>query len=77
MIKVTPEELIRYLYNETTAEENLMIEQAIENDWTVREKMAVVKASMQRLNNIVEGPRTEVILEIMNYAREKSTQQIH
>ena len=70
MIKVTPEELIRYLYNETTAEENLMIEQAIENDWTVREKMAVVKASMQRLNNIVEGPRTEVILEIMNYARE-------
>lgn len=76
MIKITPEELIRYLYKETSAEQNAMIEQAIESDWTVREKLAVLKASIQRLDSITEKPRTEVVLNIINHAREKVTEQI-
>ncbi len=76
MITITPEELIRYLYNEASAKQVAEIEKALQEDWTLREKLSVLKASQERLNTIVEKPRTEVVLNILNYAREKSTEQV-
>ncbi len=76
MIKITPEELIRYLYNEASARQVAEIEKALQEDWTLREKLSVLKASQERLDTIMEKPRTEVVLNILNYAREKSTEQV-
>ena len=76
MTNFTPEDLLLYLYNETSQEEAALIEAALEKDWTLREKMNVLKASMQRLDKIVEAPRTEVVLNVLNHAREQATETV-
>ena len=70
MHNFTPEDLILYLYKETSPEATAAIEQALEEDWTLREKLTVLKTSMERLNSIVVSPRTEVILNVLRNARQ-------
>lgn len=76
MTKFTPEDLLLYLYKETTPEETKNIEEALKKDWTLREKLSVLKTSMQRLDKIVQTPRTEVVLNLLNRAREESTEKV-
>lgn len=71
MHNFTPEDLLLYLYKETDATTTAAIETALEKDWTLREKLSVLKASMARLDAIKETPRTEVVLNILNYARQE------
>jgi hypothetical protein len=71
MTNFTPEDLLLYLYKETSDKQNVAIEAALKKDWTLREKLNVMKTSMQRLNKIKENPRTEVVLNVLNYARIK------
>lgn len=66
----TPEELLQYLYKETSPEKTAAIETALRNDWTLREKLEVLSASQQSLDKALESPRTEVVLKVLNYARE-------
>lgn len=76
MTNFTPEDLLLYLYKETTPEQTAAIEEALKKDWTLREKLSVLKTSKQRLDKIKQSPRTEVVLNILNYAREKSEQTV-
>jgi hypothetical protein len=76
MTKFTPEDILLYLYKETSLERTAEIEEALARDWTLREKLSVLKASMQRLDKITQSPRTEVVLNVLNYAREKSAEQV-
>ena len=73
MHNYSPEELIQYLYKETSPETTAAMEQALQQDWTLREKLAVLKTSMERLNSIVESPRTETVLAILKYAAKETT----
>ena len=76
MTNFTPEELLLYLYKESSPQLTAAISNALTLDWTLREKFNVLKTSMQRLDQIQESPRTEVILNILNYAREKSSEMV-
>lgn len=76
MTNFTPEDLLLYLYNEASAEQHQAIENALKKDWTLREKLNVLKTSMQRLDKSVVTPRTEVILHVLNYAREHASQEV-
>ena len=76
MTNFTPEDLLLYLYKETTPEQTAAIEAALKKDWTLREKLSVLKTSMQRLDKIKQSPRTEVVLNVLNYAREKAEQTV-
>ncbi|TBR18510.1 MAG: hypothetical protein EPO57_06220 [Chitinophagaceae bacterium] len=76
MPNFTPEDLLLYLYKEMNPEEVVAIEAALKADWTLREKMDVLKISMQRLDKIKLSPRTEVVENVLNYAREKLTQKV-
>ena len=67
----TPEDLLLYLYKETAPETTAAIEDALKNDWTLREKLAVLKTSRERLEAITITPRTEVILNVLQYARQQ------
>lgn len=68
----TPEELIQYMYKETSTEKTRAIDEALLNDWTLRDKLEVLKASSDCLDKIVESPRTEPVLNVLNYARESA-----
>ena len=68
MHNYSPEDLLLYLYKETSPEMTAGIEEALKKDWTLREKLTVLKTSMERLKSITISPRTEVILNILKYA---------
>lgn len=72
----TPEELVQYLYNETSPEKTAAIEAALQEDWTLREKLEVLKSSRKTLNTLVESPRHEAVLNVLNYARQTATESV-
>jgi hypothetical protein len=72
MANLTPEDLLLYLYKETSEEQTTAIESALRQDWTLREKLAVLKTSLERLNGIKKSPSTRAILNVLNYARKKN-----
>ena len=76
MTNFTPEDLLLYLYNEASAEQRISIEAALEKHWTLREKLNVLKLSMQRLDKIIVSPRTEVVLSVINHAREQTAEEV-
>ena len=76
MTNFTPEDLLLYLYNETSTEQTTAIDAALEKDWTLREKLTILKVSMERLDKITESPRTEVVLNVLNHAREHSAEEV-
>ena len=72
MANLTPEDLLLYLYKETSEEQTSAIEIALKQDWTLREKLAVLKTSLERLNGIKKSPSTRAVLNVLNYARKKN-----
>ena len=64
----TPEDLLEYLYKETDPVRTREIEAAIQSDWTLREKLSVLQTARERLDRLVESPRTEIILNILRAA---------
>lgn len=69
----SPEDLVLYLYQETPASVTEAIDQALKGDWTLREKLTVLKAAQQRLDSLEKSPRTETVLNILHYAAKKET----
>jgi hypothetical protein len=76
MTNFTPEDLLLYLYKETSDEQTTAIENALKQDWTLREKLAVLKTSLQRLDKIKKSPRTRIVLNVLNYARQKASEEV-
>ena len=72
MTNFTPEDLLLYLYKETSSKKTEAIATALQNDWALREKLEVLKASMLRLDKITQSPRTEVVLNVLHHAREQA-----
>jgi hypothetical protein len=68
MPNFTPEDLLLYLYKETSPEQIIEIEEELKNNWSLREKLSVMKIAMERLNNITVAPRTEIVLNILRHA---------
>ena len=75
MTLFTPEDLLRYLYKESSPELTLAIEAALKEDWMLREKLQVLGASVDSLDKIVVTPRAEVIERVLNYARKTAIQE--
>ena len=68
MTNFTPEDMIRFLYNEMTAAEAKSLTQAMENDWSIKEKFEVLKEAMSNLDTLHYSPRPQAIHAIMQYA---------
>jgi hypothetical protein len=68
------DELVQYLYNEVSEQKRLAIEAALEHDFELREKLAVMKTAAKRLSALSFNPRQETIDQIMQYA-EKSVSE--
>lgn len=77
MTLFTPEDLLLYLHKESSQELTAAIETALKDDWTLREKLMVLESSSLELDKLVVAPRMEVILNVMNYARETADESVH
>jgi hypothetical protein len=72
----TPEELIQYLYKETSPARTAQIEEVLQHDWTLREKLEVLKNTLQVIDRPLESPRTEAVMNVLNYARESISESV-
>ncbi|MEO6490034.1 MAG: hypothetical protein ABIO04_08865 [Ferruginibacter sp.] len=75
MLSFTPEDLLQYLYKETSPEKTAAIKAALESDWSLREKFEVISASSKKLEEIKLSPRNKTIDYIINYA-EKAIEEV-
>jgi hypothetical protein len=76
MSNFTPDDLLLYIYNDMDAATRLQVEAQLEKDWTLREKLGVLKTAKDRLTRLSETPRTEVILNILHKAAEKLNETV-
>ncbi len=74
MIKITPEDLVRYLYNETSEQKTVSIKAALQIDWNLRESYEKLLNSQKNLNKIKFSPRPESVDKILEYASKKHAQ---
>ena len=77
MLLFTPEDLLLYLYKESSPELTSAIETALNEDWTLREKLQVLQSSVDQLDKVIVSPRMEVVLKVINYARETAAESVH
>ena len=75
MNSFTPEELLQYLYKETSPEKTAEIAAALESDWSLRNKFEVIASATKRLDALKFSPRQQVLDNIMNYA-EKAVSEL-
>ncbi len=66
----TPEDLILYVYQETSPSETTLIKDALASDWALQQKFNVIETSVQQLRTELYSPRAEAVLNVLNYARE-------
>jgi hypothetical protein len=71
MPNFTPEQLVQYLYGEAPPEVLQDIEVALQYDWTLQQKIAVLKESQQLLDTVqLQQPRKQSVKAILDYARQ-------
>jgi hypothetical protein len=75
MHSFTPEDLLQYLYKETSTEKTAAIKAALESDWSLREKFEVISTGSKRLERIKLSPRQKTIDNILSYA-EKAVEEL-
>ncbi|MDP4283346.1 MAG: hypothetical protein Q8891_02910 [Bacteroidota bacterium] len=74
MIKITPEELVRYLYNETSEKKTAAIRAALQTDWNLREAYEKLLSAQQSLKEVKLSPRPQAVNKILEYAAKKQEQ---
>ena len=69
MPNFTTDDLLLYLYNELAPVEIEALKQALQSDWALREKLQVLRLSMQRLQSSnLKQPRTKTVDAVLAYA---------
>lgn len=74
MHSFTTEDLIQFVYNESSIQKTAAIKIALEMDWILREKYNEIEAAQQSLGKIMLSPRKKVIDKILAYAERSVTQ---
>jgi hypothetical protein len=76
MTLFTPEDLLRYLYKESSPELTAAIRQALQENWTLRTQMEELQSSVNQLTieKQVVAPRNEVVMRVLQYARETAVE---
>ncbi|MBK9958476.1 MAG: hypothetical protein IPP11_07785 [Chitinophagaceae bacterium] len=75
MNRFTSEDLLQYLYKETSVEKTVEIKTALETDWALREEFNQLAVSKEMLDSVkLPTPRQQVLANILKYA-EKSVEE--
>ncbi len=71
MTKFKAEDLIQYLYKETSVQKTAAIEAALENDWDLLESLELIKSGQKNLETINLSPRDEAVNRILQHTTKK------
>ena len=75
MVQITQDDLLQYLYSELSPERTNEIQQLLESDGELRERLSVLKASKNRLEKIkLISPDARSVENIFNYSEQGVTE---
>ena len=74
MHSFTQEDLVQYLYNETSLEKSAVLKAALETDWILREKYDTISSAINSLEKLRLSPRQSAVDNILNYAERSVTE---
>lgn len=74
MTKFTPEDLVQYLYKETSTQKTAAINAAIDADWNLRESFEQIKTAQKNLEEINLSPRDIAVDRILQHTTKKAGQ---
>lgn len=77
MHNFTTEDLLQYLYQETSKEKSAAIKEALATDWSLNEVFQTLKAGINKLDEISFSPRSKTIANLMRYAGKSEEKVIH
>ncbi len=66
---ITQDNLVLYIYHETSTHEALLIEEALQSDWELKELHYSLLEGKVELDGIITSPRPKVIDDILRYSR--------
>ncbi len=66
----TSDDLLLYHYGEATVELQMELEAVLETDWSVRERLEMLRASIEDLDQLNYNPSNQSIDRILAYGRE-------
>lgn len=68
MNNFTPEDLLEYFYKEMPPEKARAFACAVEESWSLKQKLSVIEEAASKLNKSYYSPREEAIQRILSYA---------
>ncbi|KAA9039373.1 hypothetical protein FW778_11125 [Ginsengibacter hankyongi] len=71
MTKFTPEDLVQYLYNETSVQKTAAIKAALNTDWNLKESFEQLVEAQKNLEKIKLSPRDEAVNKILQHTSKK------
>jgi len=74
MHSFTQEDLVQYLYNETSPEKSAVLKAALETDWILREKFEAISSTVNSLEKLTLSPRKIAVDNILKYAERAVTE---
>ena len=77
MHSFTSEELIQFIYNETSTQKTAAIKLALETDWSLRETYDEILTIHSSLEKITLSPRQQAVDKILEYAEKSVTHLTH
>jgi len=76
MNTITPEDLVQYLYKETSAKKTAAIKAALETDWHLQQSLKEIMSAQKELEPVELSPRDEALSKILEHASSK-VGQVH
>lgn len=76
MHNFTSDDLVEFLYHETTPAKEAAIKAALETDWALREAFENLVLTQKQLETVQFSPREEVINRLLRHA-EKVASEVH
>ena len=77
MHNFTLEDLLQYLYKETSPELTAQIKAALETDFSLREKLDLITSGQSRLEAVKFSPSQQTIDNILSYAEKAVNELSH
>lgn len=72
----TPNNLIKYLYKETSATETIAISEELEGNWELREEFALLQKTLRGLPKARFNPSSNSMKEILGYSQKAPLETI-
>lgn len=76
MTTITQEDLIRYLYGETSEQKTKAIEIALQKDWKLKDSLEQLVGTFHALDKLKQEPGEDVIDRILQYGAKKQTKNV-